>query len=540
MGGADDSHSNQLQDDRYAGYQPSRPCVRVLRTGIRMRNSRFRLIFAICSTGWLILSLYLAPHMSGEDVYIFRDAGWNLAAHGSFQSAALVYMTDLTPRLNAHYTPLMPLLFAGYAAIFPRNAYAGTVFNLLLGLLAAAVALECVLRLRAGAMRNAAAAAVAAIPVVFITYDRPEALALALFALTAAYSTRPAARPALAGLLIALAFLAHPFAAVAAAVWVSALFLLRNWNRPGRWLRTFYEVAVAAASCLVPLVLVAFLYYSLDHDSLARFAEHTLGRASGVHAAGSGGWLHAIHKAIFGLSALAAFTYLASLASTFLLAAWALARRRDLGPPGWLPVLAGVGCTLISVFLFSIQANYILLLAFLIPVGLLIVGRAESRLAHPALALLLLAILVRLPGLGLELLERAQQLPSYRAAKSQPAYLRAQLSAPDAVVAVEGDSYDLFKPEFARMIRLDYVQDKDQYRSVAAVANCYDALHAPANAVRPLPDRLSPSDFAMIQPDPQHTWIGLFGHRLMAAQWGYGCDLYVRRPAIGANSAQIE
>jgi hypothetical protein len=149
-------------------------------------------------------------------------------------------------------------------------------------------------------------------------------------------------------------------------------------------------------------------------------------------------------------------------------------------------------------------------------------------LATPALALLLYAVVIRLPVAGLELLECFEQIPSYEAAKPQPAFLRAQVPAPDAVVVVEGDSYDLFKPEFQRLIRLEDVQDVDNYRDVAAVANCYDAFHGPGGAVRPLPAKLNAGDFRLIQGDPRHLWITLFGRRVMRAQWGYGCDLYLR------------
>jgi hypothetical protein len=506
-----------------------------------MRKSWFWALFAVCSVGWLSASLAVAPSMSGEDVYIFRDAGWNLAAYGSFESAALVYSTDLTPRLNSHYTPVQPLLFAGYASIFPRNAYAGTVFNHLVGVLAAAVALALVLRQPAGGVRNLAAFALAALPVAFISYDRPEAIALVLFSATAWFAARPNPRPVLVGLLISATFLAHPFAAVAAAVWVSAFFLLHNWPGPHRWLRTVSQVAIAGVISMVPLAAVAAVYYSLDRNSLARFAAHSLGRASGIHAAESGGWLTAIRKAAFGLSAMGTFNYLASLASVFLLIGWAIARRKELAIADMLPVAAGVACTLAALFLFSIQGNYIVLLSVLVPAGLLAVSSSSSKLAAPAMALLLFAVLIRLPETAMSMLQRIEQTPSYLAARTQPAFLRAQLAAPDPVVAVEGDSYDLFKPQFRRVIRLDYVQDRDQYRSLAAVANCYDAYHDPSrpdkggvaqgSPVRPLSPKLNPADFHLIQPDPQHMWITLMGKRLMRAQWGYGCDLYVRNGA---------
>ena len=500
-----------------------------------MTHTRYWLLFAICALAWLVVSLCLAPSMSGEDVYIFRDPGWNLASYGSFQSAALVYMTDLTPRLNSHYTPLLPLLFAGYASVFPRNPYSGTIFNLLVGLAAAAAVLRLILLHPAGRLRNLAAVAVAVLPAAFITMDRPEALALALFCATAALASLPGSRPILVGLLIALTFLAHPFGAIAAAIWASALFLARNWSGARRWSRTLGQVAIAGVSAAIPIALVAWIYYALDPDSLARFAAHSLGRASGMHAARSGGWTAALHKAIFGLSAMGTFNYLAALATVLLVLLWAVAKRRSLTASDWILVLAGVLCTLASILVFSIQANYIFLLSFLIPAGLLLARPAGGAMAAPALALLLLAILIRIPPLGMSLLERAEQLPSYRAARSQPDFLRAQLADPGAVVDVEGDSYDLFKPQFRRMVRLDYVQDVDRYRSVAAVANCYDAYHDAAGPTRPLPSRLDPRDFHLVQPAPLHLWVTVFGKRLMRAQWGYGCDLYVRNSAPAVN-----
>jgi hypothetical protein len=503
-----------------------------------MKNSRFWILFAGCALCWLIVAVSLAPNMSGEDVYIFRDAGWNLASSGSFESAALMYMYDLTPRLNSHYTPLMPLLFAGYAAVFPRNAYAGTVFNLLLGLLAAAVLLRLTLRQPAGKLRNLAALMIAALPVLFVTYDRPEALALVLFSATVALAASAPARPALVGLLIASTFLGHPFAAIAAAIWTCALFLRRNWADPRRWLLTASQTATAGICAAIPVAAVAWLYYAIDHESLQRFAAHSLGHFSGIHTVKSGGWSYAIHKAMFGLSALGTFNYFSSLAVTVLLIGWAIFKRRELMVGEILPVAAGIACTLISIVLFSIQANYIYLLAFLIPAGLLIASGVGGRLAAPAFGLVIFALMMRVPAYGLDLLERIEQVPSYEAARTQPATLRASVADPEAIVVEEGDSYDLFKPEFHHLIRLEDVQDVDHYRAVAAVANCYDAFHGTADAVRPLPAKLDASQFQLIERAPRHMWVTLLGHKAMRGQWGYGCDLYLRNSAAAGKGPE--
>lgn len=500
-----------------------------------MKNSRYWIAFAFCSLIWAIASLSIAPNLSGEDVYIFRDAGWNLAAHGRFESAALVQMHDLTPRLYAHYTPMMPLLFAAYAFVFPRNAYAGTVFNLLIGLAAAAVALRGVLPQPPGRLRTLAACAIAVLPVVFITYDRPEALALALCGIAIAFASRANASPVLAGALLAVTFLAHPFAAAAAAVWMAALLLVENWSRANRWTLTAGQVAIAAAVSVALIAPVAVVFYMLDHEALQRFAAHALGMHSGLGVAISskpgGGFVQGLRKSLFVAGALETCFYVLSLIATPLLVAWAIFQRKQLHAAEWLPVAAAMVCAMAALFLFPAQGNYTTFIAFLTPVGLAISSRRAEKLAGPALALILFAVAVRLPVLSVSLIQRVEQIPSFRAAQSQPAFLRAQLASPDPVVVVEGESYDLFKPEFGRMIRLDEASDTDQYRSVAAVANCYDAFHGADGAVRPLPDRLNASDFRRIQPDPQHMWVTLFGRRAMRGQWGYGCDLYIRKEA---------
>ena len=498
-----------------------------------MKASRYWLLFALCAVAWLLASLLLPPMMSGTDVFMFRDAGWNLAAYGRFESAGLMYMPDLVPRLYAHYTPLMPLLFAGYLSVFPRNAYAGTVFNLLMGEAAAAVALRWVLAQPCGRMRNGVAVTIAALPVLFITFDRPEAIAFVLFAIALGYAARPGAHPLWLGLLIALTFLAHPFFAIAAAIWTASFFLARNWESPKRWPRTLVQIAATGVFALVPIGAVAWLFYSLDPSSLSRFAVHALGFHSGMNTVKSGGrWFDAIRWVTFGVSPLASWTYLASFAAFPLLAAWWLRHRKELAPQDWLPIASALACEAISIVLFSFQYNYIIALAFLIPVVLLIAGRERTRLAAPGLALLLFACLLKLPAAGESLVARAEQGPSYRASRMQPEILRAHLASPDEIVTMEGASYDLFKPEFRNMIHLTDTEDANHFAAVDGVANCYDGYHG--SGVRPFPAKLNAARFHLIEADPVHMWITLFGRRVMRAQWGYGCDLYVRNSAASS------
>jgi hypothetical protein len=496
-----------------------------------MKSNRYWLLFAACSLGWLGLYLALPPEMSGTDVFIFRDAGWNLAAYGSFQSAGLMYMPDLTPRLYAHYTPIMPLAFAAYAWVFPRNAYTGTIFNLLVGLLAAATALRAVLMQPSGRLRHWTAVAVAALPVAFIIYDRPEGVAFVFFIATLAAAASPKPKPVMVGLLASLTFLAHPFYAVASAVWIAALYLARNWEGPGRWTVTARQVVGVGVVSAVPIAAVAWLFYWLDPSSLNRFATHALGMHSGLNRIKSGTWFESLRWAAFGVSPVATFNYLTSLATILLLGAWTVYRRKDLRSGEWLPIAAAATCVLISICMFSFQYTYIVSLAISIPVALLVAARFGPKLVGPGLALLVFAILVKLPTVGLSLVERAEQGPSYRAALAQPELLRAHLPSPDSMVTLEGGSYDMFKPEFRRMIHLTDAEDVNHFAGVEGVANCYSGFHGAVNEVRPFPTKLNASEFHLIEPAPQHLTITLFGHQVMRAQWGFGCDLYVRDSA---------
>jgi hypothetical protein len=501
--------------------------------GSGMKASQYWLLFAICAVGWLAAYSILPPMMSGTDVFMFRDAGWNLAAYGHFESAGLMYMPDLVPRFYAHYTPIMPLLFAGYLKVFPRNAYAGTLFNLFIGLSAAAAALGQVLAQPATRLRNWTALAIAVLPVLFVADDRPEALGLALFVATIAVAEASSARPIAVGSLIALTFLAHPFSAVAAAIWVFALFLNRNWSGPRRWSLTLQEIAYAAATALVPLIAVAFLYHALDPTSLTRFLAHTRGPRSGirigVHGGESGTFLRGVRWSAFGVSGLAAWNYLSSLAAVLLLIAWSAFRSRKLGASAWTLVAAAACCTLTAAILFSYEYHYVDELALLLPLGLLVAESHRSRLAPVGICLLLVALVSRLPFLGFGLLVRSEQGPSYRAALQQPRFLSSQIASPDAPITVEGDSYDVFKPQFHHMIHLRDAENIHDFAGLAGVANCYDGFHG--TGLRPFPERLNAAEFHLVQADPQHLWITLFGHRVTRAQWGYGCDLYVRNSA---------
>ncbi len=498
-----------------------------------MQKRRYWITFGVSSVAWLVLSAVLAPNLSGTDVFMFRDAGWNLGAYGSFDSAALPYSHDLAPHLFAHYTPMMPLLFAAYIKLLSGNSYAGTFFNLLLGLVAAALALRTVLALPASRWREVAAFLIALLPVLWITYDRPEALGLILFLVTVQYTLSPHPRAALVGLLVALTFLAHPFAAVITAVWCVLLLVVRFGERAnkGSVLKMLGVMSICAA---LPVAAVALLYWSLDPSSLGRFAQHALGPQSGLGRTdllsdqGKRTLGRALYIGAFQAGPLTACLYSLTLLCAFLSATWSLYSHKRFSEFGlWVGIAASLSLA-VSILAFPAQSGYIFLLAFALPLGALEVCHRVLLPGRPWLAILILALLAHVPGTAVSVIQRVEQIGSYRAAEDQPRFLRAHLASPESIVAIQGDEYDVYKPYFRHLVPLTSGPIAPSYSALAAIANCYDYYRSAAGSVRPLPQAVHPGDFRLIEAAPEHLWITVLGRRVMRAQWGYGCDLYTR------------
>ena len=267
------------------------PCERVNRLTFRSRISSgaaarinpYWILFLVSCFLWLMLGAIVGPTPSGLDVFIFRDAGWNFAANGSFTSIGLPYVADFQPKLYAHYTPMMPLLFAAYCKVFPRTALAGEMFNSLVGFAAAAMALWLALRQPVKReLRVIACTLVALSPATFITYDRPEALGVVLFAFTVVASWSAKSRTTIVGVLVALTFLAHPFAGVLAAMWAAAIFRMKGADEQRSWRGFFAQFCTLGVSSILAIGTVATVYFLLDRTALLRFAAHAFGMSSGL------------------------------------------------------------------------------------------------------------------------------------------------------------------------------------------------------------------------------------------------------------------
>ncbi len=498
-------------------------------------------LFTLSFVLWLFITLVLAPWINGQDVYVFRDAGWSLAQTGHFTSAALPYMNDMTPRLYAHYTPLMPLLFGIYAFIFPQNAYTGTVFNYLCGLFCAGVLLIAVIKQQSSLLRTLSILAILILPIAFLTNDRPEALGIALFGLLMLCAGREQFNAPLCGFLVALTFLAHPYLGILTAAWVALQIFLRYHAKSDSLPRALKQLAIVAIVAAIIIAIVALVFYLLDPTSLHRFVTHALGHKTGLGVvsqdAAKGTLLHTITTGMLQHNIAFMGVFFITVLVNLLLLAWLLIHIKTARIVEWSLILVAAAISVMTYAAFRNQGHYFTALATIIPLTLLTIHQSTPRLRNFSLFVLLVVILAHLPVVGVSLIQRAEELHSFHAAEHQPALLLSKLPSRDSIVAVEGRTYDMYKPYFRHLVELDYAEENKDLAQVQGVANCYGAYGGDDKSLRPFPQFLNPADFQLIEKAPEHMWITLHGHRIAPLQWGYGCDLYTRiQPAAPALS----
>src|SRR5262245_38830775 len=80
---------------------------------------------------WSAISWVSVPRPAGSDVFVYKDAGCNLALGRGFHSIGLPGTDDLQPHLFASNGPAVPFLFGLFAFLFGCNGHANTFFELL-------------------------------------------------------------------------------------------------------------------------------------------------------------------------------------------------------------------------------------------------------------------------------------------------------------------------------------------------------------------------------------------------------------------------
>jgi hypothetical protein len=498
---------------------------------------------------WIILYACIAPPFGGVDVFIFKDAGANLALNHRFESIPAPFFDgDPAPRFFSWYTPLYPLSYGIWGSVFGVGPYANAYFELAL----AAVALGFTLALalpftqRSALRRWLLVGAVMTVPAggVFYAADRPEILGYALsLALLIAWTRSASFRHSAVGIgASSLVFLAHPFAGIMMLIVTGYLTLTEPRpagaaDGPGLRLRT---ALAGLAVFLAVLGVCGLTLFAIDPQALGRFSHHALGSSSGagvIRNIGSFGdlipfyatqWRHA-----FLGSSIASLTMAGSLvvcAAVLLLFAIPLlmgakdrpARVRDGLFACFLFVLI-----LIPVLMFPRQNNYYSFTRALVPVVILASGSNAAAFLRtrdvPAI-LLMIGWLCCLPSLIVDVTTRTENLDSYRqAALGRP--LLAGIATED-LVAASPALYYLLKPVHPKLVGIDYL-DAGNSAAVNALVVGHAAL--PSGERRaPVKDDLQTFRWRAVSDESEPVLVSIFGRQLMRSQWGWNFDVYIR------------
>ena len=529
------------------------------------RPTRLEWIFlAGCAVIWIAVLAVLPPNTGTIDVYLFRDAAFNLLAGHGFRTASFEHSHSFTPLLYSSYTPGTLWVFAGVTKLLGTGALAARVYPHLWALFADGVALFAGLRFLTVGWQRWVFLALLGLVLPFGVMgplgERPEAVSFAvLVLLVLATRRRPGAgSAATAGLLGGAAFLCQPFAGVVAVPLIAGwLFCSGLFGEGTGKLRDFAaQSAIAGLMFLLPIAITAGAFYQRDPQSLQRFwkqatvaglnrqSSYSLGELadnnSDIHATPAAGssWSSRFQKykdAIAFQRALGPLHLFGIAGAAVGGLAWLAILITAKGPwQGRLALLLGGGaCFVLPVAVFPLQDNYLVLARAFFPV-LLAANWASVRtsLRSTALipALLVVSAIAALPASGIAVLMGWESRATYSLALQQVEQLREYLERHPLngkVALVPATHYYLYKGVAGNIYNPAYLSYREDPAQVGVVVNCYRATKDFQPGTLPLPEFVAHRSWERISTAQDALTISLLGHKLMSRNWGMSCDIYV-------------
>jgi hypothetical protein len=483
---------------------------------------------------WFVASAFIAPNAGGTDVYIFKDAGCNLALKRGFTAIALPGMHGLEPHLYAAYSPGLPLLYGVFASIFGCNGYSNTYFDLIIAAVTTLVFAAIVQRAippRAQTLTAVLLGLVLPSGMVLTASDRPEALGLLgiMLACLVVSNSHGSLRPYIAAFIAGVTTLVHPLAGILTVpiIWTLAACQTDQFL-PSR------EVHLAVrmvAIYLLPIALIVSFYWTVDATSLSRFEAHAFGQSSGAGALLHNGFLQLLAHAAFssGYSSLAATSSSAIIAAMGLYYAANQSWNRQ--PRSFLLLSLMLFLVVFPVAVFPAQNNYMALIRAIVPIVVVLSAVAgyfpEARQRFVVIVMIVLICATNLPLLFLSILSREQTTGLYRVARNEATEFARQINDANAkpLTLVPAGVYFLYKPELGDIINPDYLDPIEKTRINGEVACSYGR--------RPGADNLSGliplTELKQLSKASSHYAPHLLAVRLMKSEWGWSCDTYITR-----------
>jgi hypothetical protein len=485
---------------------------------------------------WIVISWVAAPRQAGTDVFVYRDAGCNLALGRGFYSLGLPGTDDLQSHLFASNSPAVPFLFGLFALLFGCNGYADTFFELLfaaMATLAVAALMEPAISRQWKLIGAGILGLVLPAGLVVTEPDRPDmpSFAIFVFACLLARSQRKQLSHLAAAIVAGLCALFFPFggAICGLAVWAIVITATELNIRHQRKELTLVTLKLISGF-LLPIAIVIIFYQVVDSTAWLRFVGNGFGAQSGVGAVFHNGYGQLFYHAIFssGLYSISlVFSSLVVAVMVCYFAAKQIYHHFELREV----ILAMVILIIIlsPIVFFPKQNNY---MAWTRSALLVLLAASQARMAIEArrcqmttLLLLIIGMAV-LPFVGLDALIRVQSKVNYEIAKNEVAKYAHILQEVknDKLIAIPSRLYFLYKAHLPYLGDEYLIGAEAKPSDIGGIVECqssesYSEKEKPAEAYLPPMVLFA---HALVRYTPH-----LFGHRVTRHDWGWSCEQYL-------------
>jgi hypothetical protein len=501
-----------------------------------MTRTAFWGVLAFSLVFWIVFSWMGAPRQAGTDVFVYRDAGCNLALGRGFYSIGLPGTDDLQLHLFASNGPAVPFLFGLFALLFGCNSYADTFFELsfaAMATLAIAALVEPAISRQWKLICAALLGLVLPAGLVVTEPDRPDMPSFAIFVLACllARSQRKQLSHLAAPVMAGLCALFFPFGGAICGLVVWAVVITATELDIRHQLRQLTLVTLKLiGGFLLPIAVMIIFYQTADSTAWSRFTGNGFGAQSGVGAVIHNGYAGLFYHALFssGLYSISlVFSTLAVASTVCYFATKQIYYRCKLRDVILALVIAIV--VLSPIVFFPKQNNY---MAWMRSALLVVLAASQAPLAIEArrrqLMTLALAIITtaNLPFVGLDTLIRVQSKANYEVAKTEVAkYAHALQEAKiDKLVAIPSHLYFLYKEYLQQLADAYLIGAVAKPSDIVGIIECesrgsYRENETPRESYLP---PLVLFAHASIRYTPH-----LLGHQVTRHEWGWSCDQFL-------------
>jgi hypothetical protein len=489
---------------------------------------------------WILIFWIAAPRQAGTDVFVYRDAGCNLALGRGFYSLGLPGTDDFQSHLFASNGPAVPFLFGLFALLFGCNGYADTFFELLfaaMATLAVAALMEPAINRQWKLIVAVLLGLVLPAGLVVTEADRPDmpSFAIFVFACLLARSQRRQLSHLVAPVVAGLCALFFPFggAICGLAVWAIVITATELNIRQQR-----KELAVVTLKLiggfLLPIAVVMVFYRAADPTAWLRFVGNGFGAQSGIGAVFHNGYGQLFYHAIFSSGPYSISLVFSSLVVAVMVCYFSIKQiyhhfeLREV-------ILAMVIVIMIlsPIVFFPKQNNY---MAWTRSALLVLLAASQTRLAIEArrcqmttVLLVIIAVAV-LPFVGLDALIRIQSKENYDIAKNEVAkYAHAVQEAKiDKLIAIPSRLYFLYKTNLPQLGDEYLIGAEAKPSNIGGIVECRPGSSYREDE-RPMAAFLPPVVLFAHTSSPYTPH--LLGHRVTRHEWGWSCDQYLAEPS---------